>query len=228
MNKNYFFTLLSLLGIFILSCSKNDVDELSENSVVNKIAVDYQPYISPSMQEILDMIDTCTTPIPIEKLIPYLNSSNDLTSENELALSTKSSSIEVVTGYDDASTLYSNVETVIDATQSDNFGISAGTYYVTCKAAYKGIITGGFYVSPKIYEDDIIGINPDNLTRRGYHVDEVNPADIYEFTTYIWGIAYGSSSEYIIMEWIPRSTGNEFRFASDFLDQIQWRYYAYQ
>ncbi|MGV8092290.1 MAG: hypothetical protein AB2L24_10550 [Mangrovibacterium sp.] len=181
------------------------------------------------MQEILDMIDTCTTPIPIEKLIPYLNSSYDSTSGNELSLLTKSSSIEVVRGYDNESTIYSKVETVIDEVQSDNFGISAGTYYVTCKAATINLLTNGYYVFPTIFEDDDIGINPDNLTQRGYHVDEVAPAIIYVFTTYIWGIAYGSSSEYVIMEWIPRPrSGGDWLHASDFLGQLEWRYVAYQ
>ena len=220
MKKNLLYSFL--LCIFLFSCSENDFDEPSIKSNEIDVENDYEPYISEEMQKILDMIDTCTTAIPIEKLIPFdVKAFNEMSSDESLSLKSVMSS-NLVTGYSVSSTLYTRVETVVNDTQADNFGITAGTYYVTCKYATYYLNTNGSIIAT--YADgDIMGINPDDLTQVGYSIQEINPNKYYFLTTYLWGLSTCGESNCDVVSWIPAG----YQFVNDYLNHLQWRYYEF-
>jgi len=132
----------------------------------------------------------------------------------------------VVTGYTSSSTLYTRVKTIVDETQADNFNITAGTYYITCKSVTKYLLFSGSLLSSRA-DGDVMGVDPDNLSKVGYKAEQKSTS-VYFFTTYIWGLSLGSTSDYEISEWIPRipSGGGYlyFNIASDFMNSLQWRY----
>ena len=220
MKKNLLYSFL--LCIFLFSCSENDFDEPSIKSNEIDVENDYEPYISEEMQEILDMIDTCTTAIPIEKLIPFdVKAYNEMSSDESISLKSVMSTL-LATGCDASSTLYTRVETVVSATQADNFGITAGTYYITCKSATYHLEANGI-VYPAYSDGDIMGINPDNLNEVGYHNEEMVSGHLYYLTTYLWGLSTCGSEDCIISSWIPAG----YQFVNDYLNHLQWRYYEF-
>jgi hypothetical protein len=220
MKKNLLFSFL--LCIFLFSCSENDIDELSIKSNEIDVENDSEPYISEEMQKILDMIDTCTTAMPIEKLIPFdVKAFNEVSSDKSLSLKSVTSS-NLVTGYSTSSTLYTRVKTVISETQADNFDTTAGTYYVTCKSATYYLESNGT-VYPAYTDGDIMGINPEDLTQVGYSSEEIVPGALYYLTTYIWGLSECGSSDCVVFTLIPIY----YYSIGDYLEQLQWRYYEF-
>lgn len=216
--------LLLVICIFIYACS-NDLND-SSTSDSSLITANYEPYISPQMQEILNMIDTATTAIPIEKLIPFVEDSNS--SSAVVLRSSSADGTTVAKGFSKYATLYTKVKTVISATQASNFNTKAGTYYITCVSATLYQNTSGELLDAML-ETDVMGINPDDLTQRGYHIDEKKAGSLYYLTTYTWGLATGATEDYIESEWIPRIyTGTGYSFYSDYytyISNLQWRYY---
>lgn len=70
MKLNFVFCLFLIAGCLFTSCNKEEALMDYELTEVEARA----PYISPQMQEILAMLDTCTTAIPFEKLVPVADS----------------------------------------------------------------------------------------------------------------------------------------------------------
>lgn len=219
-----------LLVIFcVFSCS-NDVENV-EDQVQDELE-DYEPYISAQMQEILTMIDTCTTPIPIQTLIPGINSIMGVVTEEETSLSPKlslrsSTGTTVVTGSSFESVLYTNVSTYVDETwiTNMNFPLEAGTYNATCYSATYRLRTYGTGVYEAYEATDIIGMNPDEMTQRGYAIETKVENQLYYFTTYIFEISkpYVTSGLYPL---IPTDGGFiRFSLFEDFAYNMQWRYF---
>ncbi len=222
---------LFFIGICFFSCSdEENNDQTIENPEIEE---KHETFISHEMQTILNMIDTYKTTIPFKKLIPYnIQHCTETISQDELTIleNMTSISIKIDSGYSFSSTLFSRIETIVDDTQAASLGIEAGTYYVTCKYASHELITNG--IKPFIFyvEGDAMGINPENLSEIGYHVEEIVPNELYDLTTYIWGLASCSTSNCTYSEWIPRIAGEAagFVLANDFLNNLQWRYYYVQ
>lgn len=225
MKKIFYSVLCLFIGTCLSACS-SDLGDNSTNSVEKEET--YKPYVSAQMQGILSMIDTCTTAIPIEKLIPINTKSAKVKIASRSSLSTTGNSDGslVATGYSRSSTLYTKVKTVVDETQASNFNIKAGTYYVTCMSATLYLQCVGTPIAGMV-DTDVMGIDPDSLSQRGYHITEKKVNSLYFFTTYIWGLATSPSNEYI--EWIPiipTTTGSRtFFYPQDFVANLQWRYY---
>lgn len=224
--KNLFYLISCLITICLSGCSNDITDQSSD--VVTKSEVlesEYTPYISPQMQNILSMIDTCTTAIPIEKLIPLSDTSLNSSSTSKVLTKSDDGTL-VATGYTSSSTLYTRVKTIVDDTQADNFNIAAGTYYITCKSVAKYLSFSGL-LDPARADGDVMGVNPDDLSQVGYKAVQKS-STVYLFTTYIWGLSLGSTSDYEISEWIPRIPSGSgylyFNIASDFMSNLQWRY----
>ncbi|MCC8197916.1 MAG: hypothetical protein LIP06_04890, partial [Tannerellaceae bacterium] len=109
MKLNFVFCLFLIAGCLFTSCNKEEVLMDYELTEVEARA----PYISPQMQEILAMLDTCTTAIPFEKLVPVADSTllsiNFISNEDMLfpEISTKATESLTATGYTYVSALYS-------------------------------------------------------------------------------------------------------------------------
>ncbi|MCD8264754.1 MAG: hypothetical protein LUD02_11920 [Tannerellaceae bacterium] len=163
------------------------------------------------MQEILNRIDTCTTPIPLQELIPFLkDSTQNIQDFFNMAVQTRATNNDeeittLITGSDGSQNLYTRVQTYIDADLANSLNYYAGTYYVTCKAVYKAFAETDaiLYTTEKVYDTDAMGVNPETLADRGYSSEQVT-STVYKFTTYIWGISNGVTTEYPTVEWIPR------------------------
>lgn len=214
-----------LLVIFcVFSCS-NDVENV-ENQVQDELE-DYEPYISAQMQEILAMIDTCTTPIPIQTLIPGINSIMGVATDEETSLSPKltlrsSTGTTVATGYSYYSTLYSDVSTYVDETWASNLNLTfqPGTYKVSCFSATYRVRTYGAALYEAYELSDIMGMQADEISQRGYSVDKKVENELYYLTTYIYAI---SGMVFPIIYTDTRTYS--FQMVYDFISNLQWRYF---
>lgn len=144
---------LLVICIFTYACSNDLNDSLTSDSLL--ITANYEPYISPQMQEILNMIDTATTAIPIEKLIPFVEDSNSLSSV--VLRSSSADGTIVAKGFSKYATLYTKAKPIISAAQASNFNTKAGTYYITCVSATLYQNTSGELLEAML-ETDVMGI----------------------------------------------------------------------
>jgi len=234
MKKKYFLAFIAALCIY--SCT----NEQGDNEISTKITTEKsnisKPYISPKMQEILNILDTCKEAIPIEKLCPFATNSKIMKSSeySKSIISRAEDPTTVVTGYDVVTALYTKQKTIINSTQSLNFDIPTGTYYVTCHAATKDIYfsTTQNTVFSCYKSGDVMGINPDNLNAIGYNMTAKYTGRYYTLTTYYWEITDdgnpGTSTGGLIYPHIP----DELSFRTypsliDYLSHTQWRYMSF-
>jgi hypothetical protein len=213
------------------ACSNEQVnDDLSsESSKVSK------PYISPKMQEIINMVDTSNEAIPIEKLCPFTTNSELYKTDNSAKLAitrTNDDGSTVITGYTTQSVLYYKKEATINDVQALNFNVKKGTYYVTCYAITKNLLFSS--KQDTLYNayqsGDIMAINPDNLNTIGYNINVRYSGRYYTFTTYIWGLSVDdtTNSGDIYYPQIPDGEGfYEIMNLGEYVNRLQWRYIAF-
>lgn len=216
--------MISLLGL--CSCSN---DNSSEPSISTKVAASYKAYISPQMQQTLSMLDTCTTAIPIENLIPYVSKKDTTSQESSTSITRSGGNSTIAQGFDSQTALYSYQKVTISDTQSLNFGVATGTYYATCIAiTYFLSCDYSNGITKYSLNTDIIGIDPDNEIAKGFHIDTLTKNKQYIFTTYFWELRDGASSIYNprTIPYEYSSTGNlvMIEILADWLPRLQWRY----
>lgn len=238
--KKFYFP-LSIFALFLFVCCNNEEEVLDNNSTKN-VSEAKSPYISPQMQEILTMIDTCTTEIAFEKLIPVPDSVLldviAVSDETTLmpAIATKALESSSFTGKTHSSALYSLQKTTLSETQIINLGLTTTrTYYVTCWAVEYEFIDTRTFLRRKV-DNENIGIDPDDLQQKGYSINKISSdgVNIYTFTTYIWGISTTNSSNYVYQEYLPRyynnATGRYEPITTsekDWFNKLTWYFYAY-
>ena len=217
--KNLYFVLSLLLCFGITSCS-NDSEDYKEQAQDSPQA-DYKPYISSQMQDILNMVDTCNTfdPIPINKLIPGVENLmvDSINQRTSLIKSTETDGRKVVRGNNRYSFLYVDVNTYIDATTAKNMGFNngAGTYKVTCIAATK-FLESDIPIESAFENRDIMGMNPDNITQRGYAIEK-KLTKRYFLTTYLYTFQN-------IFNCYPMPVHGPM-FLEEYLDSLEWYYF---
>lgn len=208
----------------ILQSSNEKVTENVEMLINAFLKEEYEPYISSQMQDVLSMIDTCTAPIPIQQLVSDLSVFSADTLGGILPLTKSADGTTVAIGYSNMSYLYSNVSTTIDQTTASNmnFGGQPGTYTVTCVAVTYYLLTNGKNIHSATTNTDIMGMNPDDSSQRGYVVEQKVANQLYYLTTYIY---------YLQSAWYPRipkgSGYTMYTEVNDFANHMQWRYYAF-
>ncbi len=229
MRKNYYlFLVISLLGLW--SCSNDNSSEpsIKANAIADKA------YISPQMQQTLAILDTCKGAVPIEELIPYTKNENNSSYSSQSILTRgsekDSTGSSVVTTYDNYYILYANQKTTISAVQAANLGVNAGTYYVTCYAViyYLHFSTEVTHIEDQTGQYDTMGIDPDDLTKRGFAITN-QTKKACTFTTYIWGCSTTNGGDiYSIIPIIPTASGGENQYPEQytFMSCMHWRYYA--
>lgn len=192
------FLIYALLGVFFASCS-NDSDlqlETQNDSIV--ALAESEPYISPQLQAIFDMADTCTTGIPLEVIFPNIDILLDSSSVDTSAIKLRSLG-DYVSTVGASSYVVSEIKVpiTITAVQALNLNFPgsalssapvAGTYYATVYIATLNVVNPGGVPYPDIYSSDVLGINPDNFEEQGFAVQEVSPKVYYKLTTYLWAI----------------------------------------
>ena len=233
-------SLLSILVLILLVCCNNE-ENVPDNNLINTISETRSPYISTQMQEILALIDTCTTEITFEQLIPVPDSVLldifSVSDETVLNPTTKAIESSSFTGSTYSSALYSLQKTTLSEAQVINFGLTATTrdYYITCWAVEYTFLDTRTFLQRKVANENI-GIDPDNLQQKGYIINKTSAdgINIYTFTTYIWGISTTNGSNYVYQEYLPRyynsTTGGYESFTAsekDWFDKLTWNFYAY-
>jgi|GEM_PF-6805571 len=196
--KKYLFLFVLFTSIIVFGCTENNSDIPKENSKKNSSPIatkvinpnDTSVYISPKMAEIINMIDTSKTSIPIEKLIPLINNIKNTRSQNIINSDYIDNGTTVIRGYDDENLVYRSVKTEITETQRDKFNMTQDILYVTCYAVTKDVLfnTATTLRNNYIY-GDTIGIDPDDLNKFGYKIENRYNNILYRFTTYIWFIS---------------------------------------
>jgi len=184
---------------------------------------EYEPYISTQMQDILSMIDSSTTPIPLENLIPNIDILLTGGGLNEVSLLTKSNATTVATGYSNYSYLYTNVSTSVSATMASNMNLvnGAGTYNVSCVCVTYYLLTNGSTPYSAFENTDIMGMNPDDISQRGYAIEQKVANQLYYLTTYIYEIGNFYPK-------IPTNNGYlMFNIDNEYAGCMQWRYFAF-
>jgi hypothetical protein len=224
--KKLYYLLFAFIFIVVNACSSDLDDELTTVSFSENEK--YVPYISTQMQEILNMIDTCSTTIPIEKLVPYVdNMANNIISVPMTSTRTTDDGTTVAEGYSKYSVLYTNVKTTISSTQAENFNCNAGPYYITCYVITKYLSTNGEIINAWT-NTDAMGINPDDLSERGYVIDEKKANTLYYLSTYVWVINSSDiNTNGKCLPIINTISGyyHQFDTIYDFMSVMEWRYY---
>lgn len=252
MKKNYLlFVNVALAAISFSSCSNESSCVLMEkDSTINsQLSVDYsallanrKPYISSGMQALINKLDTVTTVLPIEELMPGIETLffKDTISVNRGEV-TRTVSSEVLTGYYSKSFLFRNKAVSITNSNSSfkeslNCTLNmSGTVYLSaiavCQYAIYAEPISLFRKAPQ--ESDMIGIdpdsfNPDGITNDtyfslGYSVEELSPGEFYYLTTYIFVIS--DSNDIYLGYLLPYiSAAYTYQFRMDYYcESLQWR-----
>jgi hypothetical protein len=223
---------VGLLCMLVWACTNEDQPN-NDASSSEQSAVAYEPYISPQMQQTLTMLDTCTTPIPIEKLIPYVNKIDTSSQKTTKEYVTRASDdgTTVVTGYYQEQILFTNTKVTISDDQTSVFcpGYAAGDYYATCYAVTYYLRCNNSGIEELIETNDTIGINPDNENSKGYHIQTLSVGTKYLFTTYFWFIWQSNKKDagfYIPFEYTDAYGFSRMQSLDDYLPEIQWRFIA--
>lgn len=189
------------------------------------------------MKKTIAMIDTVKGAIPIEKLLSYNNNLTPLSAASKPSLSTRDiSSIHddgtftVAKGYSNKTMLYSGVKTTISTVQAANFGFKTGTYYITCEAinALVAYDDSEWEFTPFIDDNDMVGIDPNDLSKRGYYFEKM-PRQRYNLTTYLWGLTSNASTPTMPDWWIPMNPNDKqtlYPTVTQLAKQLQWRFFS--
>jgi hypothetical protein len=236
------FLLVSFISLFI-SCTNDDLREH------DSIVTDIKPYISPQMQDLINIADTSKGALPLEAILPCVSNKHLLDNNVSKVMSRVDDDAVVLLGYDDIVKLYSKRKTYISREIAERYNIKFFVdnkqleedypnpnkpYYVTCYAIVKSIK----YSTPKDIIPDIyvngtvIGINPDSLNNFGYHVEDRYKHRNYVLTTYVWSIVDDPDPNTGEGTYYYPQTPKDSRFVGYidlhiFADHMQWKYAAY-
>ena len=230
---------MSVGFLFLFTCCSNEEYEPKSDPVIPETKT---PYISPQMEEILNMLDTCTTAIPFEKLVPAANDGmvallrNSTSSEIPEMLTTRAD-VEALThiGATYMTCLYALQQTTFTEQQLANFNFSTHikTWYVSCYAIEWSFQETRSVVRRPILNENI-GIDPNDLAQRGFAISDVIPGVIRKFTTYVYAITQsGDPSNYIYQETIPRRYGGSTNYYLEvpepriWYNIMEWNYWAH-
>lgn len=232
-----------LSALFITSCSNEEVKIESENYSNGIVAA--KPYISPGMQNIINILNTTNQDsIDICKLIPSLGATlirdaiNSTGGNTTLTRSGETDGTTVFTGYENKSILFSTTITIPEGVSSSlGESLELESYFIGKKLYMRcWAITNSFYFSSNTYvkkkyvSGDKIGYDPDlfdqNLTSdtylpRGYHLEENLAGRLYSGTTYVFD--FGLSTTFYSRV-APNIAGPIDLNGS--IDGLQWRMYA--
>lgn len=239
------FFLIPLISSLI-SCTNEDLKGHSEDFVLTNI----EPYISPQMQDLINLADTSKGVLPLEAIIPCVTNRYLLNNNQVVKVISRSDDDSVVlTRYDDIVKLYSKRKTYISREIAERYNIKFFVdskqliedypdpnkpYYVTCYAIVKSVK----YSTPKDIVPDIyvngtvIGINPDSLNNYGYHVTDRYKKRNYVLTTYVWSIVDDPNPNTGEGTYYYPQTPKDSRFIGYidlhiFADHMQWKFAAY-
>lgn len=239
----------ALFILFFTSCSNADrTAEQIENENYSLLLAEAKPYISSGMQELINKLDTATTPPSFEEVIPFIErllSKDSLISTSKTVTRTNVDGTTVTDGYSKITTLFNRKAVSISNSSSslrESLGYSfklepsssTEIVYLTCKAVCNYVYFSEVVAFSAAYaEGDFMGINPEafdtNITdnsilEQGYFSEEKVAGRLYYLTTYIFE-AYVSSTADIIKQILP-SNGVFYTDMEMYGNRFQWRYYA--
>jgi len=191
--KNICFYFFTLLFATLTSCSNDSIDQFTAESEID--LTEYEPYISPELQAIFDMADTCTTGIPLEAIFPNLDIlTGDFSTDSNLMSTRAVGDYVQAVG---ASSYYINEykiplniseEQFFNLNFSSSTGLPATGYYGTVYIVTLNVINPGGTLINAYTSADIMGVHPDNSKTIGFSTQEVSPNVFYKLTTYLWAI----------------------------------------
>lgn len=207
-NLFYLFSSLFLFAVITISCSNESGEELEGLPSTESID-EIEPYISPKMAETIAFLDTCTSVVPIEQLLPVVDTRIDEISSGEGQLSARSTVSESYTGKTSQKFLFTDKLVSISKLQITNWNsvygdvyLTAGNYYLTAIAVYwQKIDDRQIYKSYDIGRK--MGVDPDDDTAIGYNLQTIAP-DTYLFTSYVYALRENVGDEYMYL-FIPTS-----------------------
>lgn len=181
------FRSIVLLCIFS-SCSNHAQEKEEFFEDFSQILAESEPYISPKMKEIMHMFDTATVALPLEKVMPFINSLQDtLIDSNKITRVQEADGTSVVYGYSKKTTLFNRKQVKLssDSPLLSSLDYPSGesqTAYITCLAIdYYLYFSDYTEVYPSVKEYDRIGVDPDKIEGdisndsylvKGYYCDE--------------------------------------------------------
>lgn len=220
----------------MLSACSNNLDEaVLEEQGGQENVTEVKPYISPQMEAILAKIENATEPIPIEEICSFINGSPELflKEESEENIQTRGLSLVELRRTDGYSIISSEVQVKFSETQVMNWRMvldipsgyvnSTTTYYLTIGAASIDLIySGGYQILKPADFGKYIGMDPDDSSQIGYHINELISGTFFRLTTYVYGFKIGKGDNYLY-SFIPTniiSLGNPSSY-------LAWRFYEY-
>lgn len=253
--KHLFFVGMMFVTNLFNACSYEGEELLAGSERNNQLPaaysallVDVKPYVSPGMQKLIDKLDAVTTILPLEELIPGIETLfvEDTLSVNHNAV-TRAVTATVANGYNDRAFLFRNRPVSLSTTSSafkeslnlGDFADYTNIYLsaiAVCQYVYFDTPISTFRASTK--EGDFIGVNPDKFDvdeisnntyfTLGYSTEEVAPGELYYLTTYIFIISGGTDiyQGYLLPF---KKSGYSYTMGYDYYcESMQWRYYAIQ
>ncbi len=187
MRKNVFILILLLFVCYSCSGDIDSIDSPSNDTT--------EPYISPKLQSIINMTDTCKSSIPLDALLPNLNNLISNNTVSKKISSRASGDVVSYKGYSTYKVLKLKSSVTITDQQSFNLGMTnkltnpkGGKYFVDVYVITLNVINPGGSIIENINTDDIIGIKPDNEEEKGFKIEEISPNKYYRLTTYLWAL----------------------------------------
>lgn len=248
--KHLFFVGMLFVANLFNACSNEGEELLVGSEGNNKLSAAYdalladdKPYISPGMQMLIDKLDTATVVLPIEELIPNIETilAEDTMSVKQSAATRTTASSGMFTGYSNKSFLFQNKQVSVTAYDSplksslDLPWAISGTVYLTAIAVWYNVFLdeGVSYFEAEAEAGDFTGIAPNSLDEGtisndtyfslGFSCDEKYAGYSYRLTTYLLVIS-GSTSIYNGYV-LPYKRGESYSMTIDwFCESLEWRY----
>jgi hypothetical protein len=170
--------------------------------------------------------------LPLQSIFPACKPR--LSAHNETVLNYIGDTVHVDVGYSHFTDIYKDRKVHISPQSAQNLGLNPGIFYATCRAVTYKLVTDRPISLIPPYGTDIMGINPETLTEKGYsYTMEMTPGGKYSyvFVTYILALSFPNKDRLQESEWICKAfnsgAGRGVVKAIDvqeYLNNLQWRY----
>jgi hypothetical protein len=192
------------------------------------------PYISSKMQSILFALRNNSNILSLEAIFPASKRQLSHTETTISVLDYIGDAVHVDIGYSYFTDIYKDRKVYISPQSAQNLGLKPGVFYATCRAVnYKLVKDRPISLIPP-HNTDIMGINPETLTEKGYSYTMERTPDgkySYVFVSYILALSSPCMNGLQELEWICKdfnsNVGRGFVRVIDveeYMNNLQWRY----
>jgi hypothetical protein len=193
----------------------------------------YIPYISSKMQSILFALKSKSM-LSLEAVFPASKKRLLRYTETISTLDYIGDTVHLDIGYSYFTDIYKDRKVYISPQSAQNLGLKPGVFYATCRAVtYKLVKDRPISLIPP-YNTDIMGINPETLTEKGYSYTMERTAESkysYVFVTYILALSLPCGNGVQELEWICKDSNSNIAKSfvrvidvEEYMNNLQWRY----